>query len=97
MRMQFRYSKLLSEVAQALLYTADSKAVVIASKSYEQSWVLVVTMFKILLKMNLCPRIEVDRPFFTALAEHDAFPVLKVNVRAILQGNFANSHSRRCK
>ena len=82
-RVQLRNPKFFSELAQTSLYTANPKTSVATSKGHKKRWIVIITMLKILLKVDLCSCIKVNGSLLAALAEHNALSVIKIYVGAV--------------
>ena len=66
-------------------------------KRNEQGGGVVVSAVKIFFQMNLGASVEVDNAFLVAFTQHDAFPVLEVDVVSVEFNELPNAHAGRCE
>ena len=72
-----------TNLANPDLHAADLQSIKGLLQGDEQSGILICTLIKVALEVNLGPSVEVDFSLLIALAEHHALPVLKVHISAI--------------
>ena len=94
-RMNLVEVQFLANLAETNFHTADLQPLIRTEEGYEQRFIVIRPLRKILLQVNLRPRIEVYLPFFVALAENDAFPTVKIDIVPVQLHKLADADSGR--
>lgn len=83
-----------AQLCEKAFHTGYRKASPRGGEADEQRGIGIPAGGKIVLQMDLSPGVEINPPFLVALSQNNAFPLRKIDVRAVEIDQFPDTDSR---
>lgn len=84
----------VAKTVEKMFHAGNGQAVIRCVEGNEQSRIFIGSGCQILLQVDLCFGIKIDRAFFVAFAQDDTLPFIKADIGAIQFDQFPDTDSR---